>query len=161
MVIVHGKHGLSDVTNKYCIVHRQMKNLYVRKKIDHCSSVFTGISQPEGPPFQWEKKLAEFPTGMVGLRVGIFLSTLPMMDSIYLTYPVPTRQKDKLKHQHAERQMTSLICASDVIMVYRILAYLGTSGRRYLNISNVVFNVEQEKESIICVRRWNRKIHPS
>ena len=35
-----------------------------------------GKSQPEGPPFQWETRLAEFPTRTVDPRVVVFLSTL-------------------------------------------------------------------------------------
>ena len=52
-------------------------------------------------------------------------------------------------HAHG-RQLTSLLCLSDVIMCNCILAYLGTYGSflilKYKN------SVEQERESIIRVR---------
>ena len=41
-------------------------------RIYHLCSVGTGKPQPEGPPFQWEMRLAEFPTGTMNPRVGIF-----------------------------------------------------------------------------------------
>ena len=51
-------------------------------------------------------------------------------------------------HAHG-RQVTSLLCLSDVIMLCRISAYSGTlieSRRLFLKTLNAVFNSEQEKE---------------
>ena len=42
------------------------------------------------------------------------------------------------------RQVTSLICLTDVSMSFHISAYSGTSGSLFLNI-NAVYNCEQEK----------------
>ena len=40
-----------------------------------------------GPTVQLETRQASFPTGMVGPRVGIFLSPLNTKDGFYLSYP--------------------------------------------------------------------------
>ena len=49
------------------------------------------------------------------------------------------------------RQVTSLLCLSDIIVLCHIPTYSGTSGRLF-EYENVVINSEQEKKSIICVR---------
>ena len=40
-----------------------------------------------GSTVQWETQQASFPTGMVGPRVGIFLSPLNTNDGFYLSHP--------------------------------------------------------------------------
>ena len=41
-------------------------------RIHHWCSVGTEKSQPEGPPFQWETRLAEFPTERWTRGLGFF-----------------------------------------------------------------------------------------
>ena len=65
-------------------------------RVHHWCSVGTGKSQPEGPPFQWETRLAEFPTGTVDPWVGIFLSTLNISEQFFFS----------LNHQRIVLQMT-------------------------------------------------------
>ena len=68
----------------------------MRKRIDHCCSVVPEKSQPLRSTVQWETQQASFPTGMVGPRVGIFLSPLNTNDRFYFSHiPVPAREKDK------------------------------------------------------------------
>ena len=63
----------------------------MRKRIDYWCSVVPEKSQPSGPP-----RLAEFPTGTEGPRVGIFLSPLNTNDGFYLSHiRVPARGNDK------------------------------------------------------------------
>ena len=51
-------------------------------KIHHWCSVGTEKSQPEGPPFQWETRLAEFPTERWIRGLGFFWNHwTPMIDS--------------------------------------------------------------------------------
>ena len=51
-------------------------------RIHHWCSVGTEISQPEGPPFQWETRLAEFPTERLTSGLGFFWNHwTPMIDS--------------------------------------------------------------------------------
>ena len=57
-----------------------------KNRIHHWCSVGTEKSQPEGPPFQWETRLASFPTGTVGPRVGIFLEPLNTNDRFFFSY---------------------------------------------------------------------------
>ena len=45
----------------------------------------TEKSKPEGPQFQWEARLAEFPT-VVDTRVGIFLEQLNTNDPFFFSY---------------------------------------------------------------------------
>ena len=64
-------------------INKQNYSIIITKRIDHWCSVGTGKSQPEGPPFQWETRPAEFPTGTVDPRVGISrFHCTPMIDSI-------------------------------------------------------------------------------
>ena len=50
--------------------------------IHHWCPVGTEKSQPEGPPFQWEMRLAEFPTEWWTRGLGFFWNHLtPMIDS--------------------------------------------------------------------------------
>ena len=51
-------------------------------RIHHWCSVGTEKSQPEGPPFQWKWRLAEFPTEWWTRGLGFFLNhRTPMIDS--------------------------------------------------------------------------------
>ena len=51
-------------------------------RIHHWSSVGTEKSQPEGPPFQWKTRLAEFPTERWTRGLGFFWNHwTPMIDS--------------------------------------------------------------------------------
>ena len=51
-------------------------------RIHHWCSVGTEKSQPEGPPFQWETRLAEFPTERWTRGLGFFWNHwTPMIDS--------------------------------------------------------------------------------
>ena len=56
--------------------------------IHHWCPVGTEKSQPEGPPFQWETRLADFPLNS-GPRVGIFLETLDTNDRFFFSYTGP------------------------------------------------------------------------
>ena len=38
--------------------------------------------------FQWEMRVAEFPTGMVDLRVGIFLLSLKISDQSFIPHAI-------------------------------------------------------------------------
>ena len=52
------------------------------KRIHHWCSVGTEKSQPEGPPFQWETRLAEFLTEQWTLGLGYFWNHLtPILDT--------------------------------------------------------------------------------
>ena len=57
-------------------------------RIHHWCSEGTGKSQPEGPPFQWEMRVAEFPNATVDPRVGIFLSTLNINDQLFFSHTI-------------------------------------------------------------------------
>ena len=118
----------TDIT-QYCTV----RSWYMRKRIDHLCSVVPEKSQPEGPTFQWETRLAEFPTGTLGPRVGIFLSPLNTNDGFYLSHiPVPARGKDQNEQPHvgrtlaARRSVTS--CIVKMTSPFRISANSGFSG---------------------------------
>ena len=46
-------------------------------------------SQPECPLYQWEKRIAEFPTERWNqLRVGIFLSSLKISDRFFFSHAI-------------------------------------------------------------------------
>ena len=76
---------LSDVTSKYYTVLYRTVVVYEKK---NRSLVFSGSRkiQTLGATVQWETRQASFPTGMVGPRVGIFLSPLNTNDGFYLSY---------------------------------------------------------------------------
>ena len=59
---------------------------YQTNRIRHWCSMETGKSQPEGPQFQWETRLAEFPTRTVDPRVRIFLSTLNINGRFFFSH---------------------------------------------------------------------------
>ena len=59
----------------------------------HWCSVGTEKSQPEGPPFQWETRLAEFPTGTVDPRVRIYLEPLNTNDRFFFSYTTTVRYR--------------------------------------------------------------------
>ena len=50
----------------------------------------------------------------------------------------------KVKQSHVEKQVTSLLCLSDVIMLRCISAYSGTSGVPLLYYKDAVFDGRQE-----------------
>ena len=81
---------------------------YVRKIIDHfCSVVLEQIPTLEST-VKWETRQASFPTGKVGPRAGIFLSSLNINDGFYLSHircTIPTRGQDK--NRTAARRKTS------------------------------------------------------
>ena len=86
---------LSDVTNKYYTVLYHTVMVYEKK---NRSLVFSDSRKIPtlGSTVQWETWQALFPTGMVGPRVGIFLSPLNTNDGFYLSHlPVPAHGKDK------------------------------------------------------------------
>ena len=70
-------------------------------RIHYWCPVGTEKSLPEGPPFQWETRLAEFPTerwtgvqasfptGTMGPLVGIFLEPLNTNDPFFFSYTNP------------------------------------------------------------------------
>ena len=56
--------------------------VWVCDRIHHWCSVGTEKSQPEGPPFQWETRLAQFPTERWTRGLGSFWNHwTPMIDS--------------------------------------------------------------------------------
>ena len=77
---------LSDVINKYYTVLYRTVVVYEKK---NRSLVFSGSRKIPtlGSTVQWETRQASFPTGMIGPRVGIFLSPLNTNDGFYLSYP--------------------------------------------------------------------------
>ena len=48
----------------------------------------TGKFEPEGATFQWETRLAEFPTGAVDPKVGIFLLSLKIRDRFFFSHAI-------------------------------------------------------------------------
>ena len=85
---------LSDVTNKYYTVLCRTVVVYEKK---NRSLVFSGSRKIPtlGSTVQWETRQASFPTGMVGPRVGIFLSPLNTNDGFYFSHiPTHTRSSD-------------------------------------------------------------------
>ena len=58
-------------------------------RIDHWCSVGTEKSQPEGPPFQWETRLAEFPTERWTRGLGFFWSHWTSMIDSFSHIPRP------------------------------------------------------------------------
>ena len=99
--------NLSDFTNKYYTVLYRTVVVYEKK---NRSLVFSGSGKIPilGSTVQWETRQASFPTGMVGTRVGIFLSPLNTNDGFYLSLiPVPARGKDKIRTDTC-RSVTSL-----------------------------------------------------
>ena len=63
-------------------------------RIHHWCSVGTETSQLEGPPFQWETRLAEFPTEQWTQGLGFFWNHLtPMIDSFPYGTVGETRKK--------------------------------------------------------------------
>ena len=81
----------TDIT-QYCTV----RSWYMRKRIDHWCSVVPEKSKPSGPPFSGKLGKPRFPLERWAPGLGFFcLHWTPMMDSIYLTYPVLTCGIDK------------------------------------------------------------------
>ena len=107
------------------------------KIIDYsCSVVGYRRFHPSGPPFNWKLDNPRFTLKRWAL--GLWFSChqwKPMMDSIHLTYPVPTNAK--AKNQIAARRYTS-----DVIVTLKCRCPVNL-GSQFLALF---------KESIICVR---------
>ena len=74
--------SVTSPTYKYCTVPYGL--VYEKK---NRSLVFSGSRKIPtlGSTVQWETRLAEFPSGTVGPRVGIFLSPLNTNDGFYLS----------------------------------------------------------------------------
>ena len=113
---------LSDVTNKYYTVLYRTVVVYEKK---NRSLVFSGSRKIPtlGSTVPWETRQASFPTGMVGPRVGIFLSPLNTNDGFYLSLTlVPAQGRDQNKQLHVGRThaarlcVASLSCKNDVTM---------------------------------------------
>ena len=84
-----------------------------------------------------------------------------MMESYAITYMYQPVGKIKKKSSHtpaARRSVTLLLCLNDVTMLYvihcRISPFSGLSRSHchVFPIQNMVLSVEQEDESILCVR---------
>ena len=75
---------------RFYLVHGLVRVCEINR-IHHWCSVGTEKSQPEGPRFQWETRLAEFPTGTVDPRVGIFLKPLNTNDRFFFSYTTTVR----------------------------------------------------------------------
>ena len=85
------------------------------------SLVFSGSRKIPtlGSTVQWETRQASFPTGMVGPRVGIFLSPLNTNDGFYLSHtPVPVLGNDK-KGIAARRPHAGRTSIRDVIVMLK------------------------------------------
>ena len=60
-------------------------------RIHHWCSIGTEKSQPEGPPFQWETRLAEFSTERWPRGLGFFLEPLNTNDRFFFSYTTTVR----------------------------------------------------------------------
>ena len=74
-----------------------------------------------------------------------------MMDYIYLTHPILTHCKDKIKikQRHMGIKVTPVLCSSDVIMLGRISVHSGYSWSVLL----------YEIEVIVLKREYKKRIH--
>ena len=116
---------------------------------DHCYSVVTGKTQSSGKLGQPRPPLE--PNG------GFYLSHIPRT---LCTNP----WENKKKRTVARQSVTSLLCSNDVTMSHasRTPAYSGKYEIiiLFFKYKNSIFNVEQEKESIIRVRMSNISRNP-
>ena len=58
--------------------------------------------------------------------------------------------KIKIEQPHVQRQVMSLLCYSDVSMLYVASQHIQKLVGAFFQIENAAFNDEQDKESIIC-----------
>ena len=79
-------------------------------RIHHWCSVGTEKSQPEGPPFQWETRLAEFPTERWTRGLGFFWNHwAPMIDSFsHIPWPYGTVLCNICWWRHWDRCLQSM-----------------------------------------------------
>ena len=75
---------------RFYLSHRLVR-VCETNRIHHWCSVVPEKSQPSGPTFQWETRLAKFPTGTLGPRVGIFLEPLNTNDRFFFSYTTTVR----------------------------------------------------------------------
>ena len=94
-VLFHLSHGLVQV----CQINR----------IHHWCSVGTEKSQPKGPSFQWETRLAECPTERWTRGLGFFLDQLNTSDLFFFSYTNSTFSDHTVRY--------SLICVDDATEV--------------------------------------------
>ena len=93
-----------------------------KNRIHHWCSVGTEKSQPEGPPFQWETRLAEFPTERWTRGLGFFWNHwTPMIDSFsHIPRPYGTVLCNSCWWRHWNRCLQSMTRAGQVNMKQRI-----------------------------------------
>ena len=91
-------------------------------RIHHWCSVGTEKSQPEGPPFQWETRLAEFPTERWTRGLGFFWSHwTPMIDSFsHILRPYGTVLCNICWWRHWDRCLQSMSRAVQINLKQRI-----------------------------------------
>ena len=74
----------------FYIFHR-LERVCEKNRIHHLCSVGTEKSQPEGPPFQWETRLAKFPTEWWTRGLGFFQEPLNTNDRFFFSYTTTVR----------------------------------------------------------------------
>ena len=91
-------------------------------RIHHWCSVGTEKSQPEGPPFQWETRLAEFPTKRWTRGLGFFWNHwTPMIDSFsHIPRPYGTVLCNICWWRHWDRCLQSMTRAVRINLKQRI-----------------------------------------
>ena len=91
-------------------------------RIHHWCSVGTEKSQPEGPPFQWETRLAEFPTERWTRGLGFFWNHwTPMIDSFsHLPRPYGTVLCSICWWRHWDRCKQSMTRVKQINLKQRI-----------------------------------------
>ena len=145
----------TDIT-QYCTVWLW----YMRKRINHWCSVVPEKSQPSGPPFSGKLGKPRFPLERWALGLGFFCPHwTPMMDPIYLTYPVPTSRKDKNLTVTQHRTSVRIHCfvklsssCHDASQCIQELQRAPFKHKIYLMMS--------KKKNPLFMWGWDRKISP-
>ena len=143
----------------------QCKNIRIHhgcgiNRIHHWCSVGTEKSQPEGPPFQWETRLAEFPTERWTRGLGFFWNHwTPMIDSFsHIPRPYGTVLCNICWWRQWGRCKQSMTRAIQINLKQRINSALNVNKRLFhqngftrTSLSVTVTRVSNFVEENVCV----------
>ena len=107
---------------RFCILPAGWYGVCEINRIHHWCSVGTEKSQPEGPPFHWETRLAEFPTERWTRGLGFFWNHwTPMIDSFsHIPRPYGTVLCFIIWWRHWDRCLQSMTRAVQINLKQRI-----------------------------------------
>ena len=129
-------------------------------RIHHWCSVGTEKSQPAGPPFQWETRLAEFPTERWTRGLGFFWNHwTPMIDSFsHIPRPYGTVLCNICWWRHWDRCLQSMTRAVEINLKQRINSALNNNkllfhqnGFTRTSLSATVTRVSNFVEENVCL----------